>query len=149
MRGAMSRRLAALVAIAAAGLPAQPPPSSPIATETLVVRGRCVDFDSGAPLSRCRVRLTGHESTGYPMAWSRTDWADPSEVTTGPDGAFRFEVRLPAADEELDRGRYHLRISHAHHAAWYSHCAFPIAQAQGGVGAASVHRDAPIATKRI
>jgi hypothetical protein len=133
MRGAMRKNLPAVAALVAAALPAQLPSTSPIATETLVVRGRCVDFDTGVPLARCRVALTGHQSTGYAMAWSRTDWADPPEVTTGPDGTFRFEVRLPAADEELDRGRYHVQISHAHHAGWFSHCAFVIAQAQGGV----------------
>lgn len=129
----MTRILTVLAAFTVAVLPAQPPQASPIATETLVVRGRCVDFDTGAPLPRCRVRLTGHQSTGYAMAWSRSDWADPAEVTTGLDGAFRFDVRLPAADEALDRGRYHLRIAHAHHAAWFSHCAFVIACGQGGV----------------
>jgi hypothetical protein len=137
MRGGMNRSwtlvVAFVVAFVGATLPAQPPPASPIATGTLVVRGRCVDFDTGAPLPRCRVRLTGHQSTGYPIAWSRADWADPPEVTTGPDGTFRFEVRLPAADEELDRGRYHLEISHAQHAALFSHCAFVIATAKGGV----------------
>jgi hypothetical protein len=121
-----------LFAFGAANLAAQLPQASPIATGTLVVRGRCVDSDSGAPLQRCRVALTGHQSTGYAMAWSRSDWADPPEQTTGPDGTFRFEVRLPAADEELDRGRYHLQISHPQYAAWFSHCAFVIAVARGG-----------------
>jgi len=133
MRRAMEKRLALVVAWVAAALPAQPPQASPIATGTLVVRGRCVDADTGAPLPRCRVRFTGHESTGYPIACERADWADPAEVTTGADGAFRFEVRLPADYAELDRGRYHLQISHPHHAGWFSHCAFVIACAQGGV----------------
>lgn len=123
-----------LVAVfAASSLAAQPPWSSPIATGTLVVRGRCVDLDTGEPLSRCRVQLTGHQSTGYALAWARADWADPPEVTTAADGTFRFELRLSAADEELDRGRFHVNIAHPHHAGWFSHCAFFIAVAQGGV----------------
>jgi hypothetical protein len=138
MRKGRSRRASppfAVTALLAAAATAQAPspPASAIRTDTLVVRGRCVDFDTGAPLQRCRVRLTGHQSTGYPIAWSRADWADPPEQTTGADGTFRFEVRLPAPDEPLDRGRYHLRIDHAHHAGWFAHCAFVVAQDQGGV----------------
>jgi len=71
--GSMRRgmRTLSLVAVfAVSPLAAQVPQSSPIATGTLVVRGRCVDFDTGAPLSRCRVQLTGHQCTGYPLAWS-------------------------------------------------------------------------------
>lgn len=128
----MGTPLIVVATLVVAALPAQAPPTSPLATETLLVRGRCVDDATGAPLARCRVRLTGHQSTGYSIAWSRTDWADPPEATTAADGTFRFEVRLPAADEELDRGRYHLRITHPTHAPFFSHCAFVVALARGG-----------------
>lgn len=129
----MKQVLGVLPLLAAAAAMAQVPPTSPIATETLVVRGRCVDAASGTPLARCRVQWTGHQSTGYATAWSRSDWIDPPEITTGVDGTFRVEVRLPAADEELDRGRYHLQITHARTAAWFSHCSFVVAMARGGV----------------
>ena len=128
----MRKELPLLAALAAV-LPAQPPQASAIATDALTVRGRCVDFATGAPLARCRVRLTGHQSTGYPIAWSRADWADPPELTTAADGTFRFDLRLPAADEELDRGRFHVNAAHPPHAAWFSHCALAVAVAAGGV----------------
>lgn len=112
---------------------AQQAPTPRIATDVLVVRGRCVDFESGAPLARCRVQLTGHASTGYSLAWSRTDWFDPPEITTGPDGTFRFELRLSATDEAFDRGRYHVTIEHPSNVGWFSHCTFFVAAARGGI----------------
>lgn len=124
--------LAALFGPFAAALLAQVPPPGAIATEVLVVTGRCVDADSGEPLQRCRVQLTGHQSTGYPISWARSDWADPAEQTTGGDGRFRFELRLPASDEALDRGRYHLNVAHPRHASWFSHCSFVVAMECGG-----------------
>ncbi|MCB9876070.1 MAG: hypothetical protein H6835_00580 [Planctomycetes bacterium] len=129
----MKKVVAALLGSFATALLAQAPPPGAIATEVLVVTGRCVDADSGEPLRRCEVKLTGHQSTGYPISWARADWSDPPEQTTGDDGRFRFELRLPASDEPLDRGRYHVEISHARHAGWFSHCAFVVAMERGGV----------------
>ena len=122
----------ALLALLSAGAVAQEPQPSPFATEQLVLQGRFVD-EQGQPLARCDVQLTGHQSTGYAMFWSRTDWTNPAPVRTGADGRFRFELQLPAADEELDRGRYHLNVSHPRRVAWYSQCAFVVAQRKGGV----------------
>ncbi|MFN3244754.1 MAG: carboxypeptidase-like regulatory domain-containing protein [Planctomycetota bacterium] len=111
---------------------AQQTRETPIATGRLVVQGRLVD-ERGQPLARCEVRLSAHQSTGYAMAWSRTDWADPEPVQTGEDGRFRFDLRLPAADEQLDRGRYHLNVTHPRRVAWFSNCAFVVAQRRGGI----------------
>jgi len=107
--------------------------TSPIVTDVLVVQGRLVDADTNEPLSRCSVRLTGHQSTGYDLAWRAGDWADPPTQSTGDDGRFRFEFRLPSAFEPVDRARYQLNVSHPWHAAWFSHCTFHVARARGGV----------------
>lgn len=122
------------------GLPAQeqaaaaaPPAPSTIATQQLVIRGRLVDAETGAPLARCRVRLSGHQSTGYELSWRAGDWADPAEQTTGADGRFRFAFRLPAAFERIDRARYHLNASHPRHLHWFSHCSFHLAARRGGI----------------
>lgn len=110
-----------------------PQPSSPIETDVLVVQGRLVDEASGEPLVRCHVRLSARQSTGYDLAWRAGDWTDPPEQTTGADGRFRFVFRLPCAFEALDRARYHVYASHAHHVGWFSHCSFHIAAERGGI----------------
>jgi hypothetical protein len=100
------------------------PPSSLLATDTLVVRGRLLDAESGQPLPRGNVTLTAHQSTGYDLAWGVGDWANPPEQTTGDDGRFQFTLRVPASFEPIDRARYHLRVKHPHHLAWFAHGTF-------------------------
>ncbi|MCH7721026.1 MAG: hypothetical protein IH988_08565 [Planctomycetes bacterium] len=72
----------------------------------------CLDADTGKPIPRCSVRLTGHQSTGYDLAWSLGDWADPPVVTTGPDGVFRIEIRTPVSEGDGYRSRYHIDATH-------------------------------------
>ncbi|MCA8964792.1 MAG: hypothetical protein H6838_05585 [Planctomycetes bacterium] len=112
---------------------AQSDPVSTLHTEELVVQGRFVDADSGAPLSRCEVRLSGHQGTGYSLAWSAGDWCDPEPITTGADGRFHFVLRVPAADRLPDDNRYHIDTSHPMHLPWFSHCAFEVAQKLGTI----------------
>ncbi len=106
--------------------------TSTIHTDTMVIRGRFVDGD-GIPIQRCTVQLTGHQSTGYDLAWAAADWANPPEITTTASGEFRFTFPLPAANEARDRNRYHIQASHAKHAPWFSHCTFEVATALGGI----------------
>ncbi|MCA8964793.1 MAG: hypothetical protein KDC48_07895 [Planctomycetes bacterium] len=112
---------------------AQAGPISTLHNRELVVQGRFVDEGSGAPLSRCEVRLSGLQSNGLALARSAGDWCDPEPITTGDDGRFRFVLRVPAANEEPDLNRYQLRVSHAMHVPWFSHCTFAVALAQGTV----------------
>lgn len=129
-----------MIAIFATGALAagQSPATSTIQTGTLVIRGRFVDTD-GKPIKRCHVRLTGHQSTGYDLAWSAGDWTDPPEITTSETGEFRFTFRLPAANEPRDRNRYHINCSHARYAHWFSHCTFEVASALGEIDYGDVH----------
>ncbi len=137
-RSACSVRLTLLSAMAIGlhqGATAQTPPAqvSTLHGPLLVVRGRFVDADTGAPLPRCEVRLTGHQGTGYALAWAAGDWCDPEPVTTGDDGRFRFVVHVPAADRLPDDNRYHIDASHPMHLRWFSHCTFEVAQALGTI----------------
>lgn len=113
-----------LVFASSAQQPPVAPPTSLLATDTLVVRGRLLDAESGKPLSRGNVALTGHQSTGYALAWGVGDWANPPEQTTRDDGRFEFTLRVPASFEPIDRARYHLNVTHPHHLAWFAHGSF-------------------------
>lgn len=124
--------LVAFAILCAAAAVAQEPQPTPLATGRLTVQGRLVDAQ-GQPLARCDVKLTAHESTGYAMSWNRTDWVNPEPIRTGDAGRFRFDLQLPAPSEALDRGRFHLNVSHPRRVSWYSHCAFVVAQRNGGV----------------
>ena len=127
----LSTAIAGSSILIAAALPAQTDPI--IQTDTVRIHGKAVGTEDGRPLAGCRVRLTGHQSTGYALAWGRGDWADPPEVITDADGAFEFKLSVPAADEALDRARFHLRIQHPERVSWFSHGTFWMAQRGGGV----------------
>jgi len=119
-----------------------PPPNSLLASDTLVIRGRLVDAASGEPLSRGRVKLTGHQSTGYDLAWGVGDWVDPPEQTTGADGRFEFVLRLAAPFELVDRARYHLAVVHPQHLAAFVHGTFGAGRRTGLLD----HGDLPLPT---
>lgn len=120
-----------LVFVASAQQPPVAPPTSLLATDTLVIRGRLLDAESGEPLPRGTAVLTGHQSTGYSLAWGVGDWADPPEQTTRDDGRFEFTLRVPASFEAVDRARYHLKVTHPHNLAWFAHGSFHAAMRTG------------------
>lgn len=73
MHALVKNALAFLAALAlVAAVRAQGGPPAAFHTETLVIRGRFVDVE-GKPIRRCTVRLTGHQSTGYDLAWAAGD----------------------------------------------------------------------------
>ncbi|MEO6597540.1 MAG: carboxypeptidase-like regulatory domain-containing protein [Planctomycetota bacterium] len=56
---------------------------------TFSLAGRAVT-ETGEPIAGCRVTVTGHQATGYPLHWSWLEWRDPEPVETGADGRFAF-----------------------------------------------------------
>ena len=62
-----------------------------------LLRGRCVDARSGAPLAGCAASLHGFEASADRMdahlgRYGPVEWKDPDGVTTAADG--RFEIRF-------------------------------------------------------
>ncbi|HYC79292.1 MAG TPA: hypothetical protein VEI02_16865, partial [Planctomycetota bacterium] len=62
-----------------------------------VVRGRCVDAETGAPLAGCSVTLRGwpgneERLSEYVARRGKVAWTDPPALTTGADG--RFDLRF-------------------------------------------------------
>jgi hypothetical protein len=78
---------------------------------TAVVRGRCVEGQSGEPLAGCRVDFHGWPSNRRQMALHPgVEWQDPEPVVTGSEGRFEFRFVPPPPYQhsmsiELD-GRY-------------------------------------------
>jgi hypothetical protein len=71
--------------------PAQPPEE--VVAKDAIVRGRCLDAETSAPLAGCIVKLDGSPSNSGTMAvHGGAEWHEPSPVTTGIDG--RFEIRF-------------------------------------------------------
>ena len=82
--------------------------------ERVTLKGRCVAAESGAPLARCRVTLTGHQGTGYDLGFEHLDWRNPDPVTTAEDGVFKFTLGLPQF-ESTSAGyapRVHVSVAH-------------------------------------
>ena len=62
--------------------------------DVLRIRGQLVDRELNVPLSGLEVRLQEYDpATGL--------WRDVLATTTGPDGTYSFEVRLPEAEGTL------------------------------------------------
>src|SRR5690606_22831043 len=97
---------AILTTLLAIALPSQQPTK-------WILRGRVLAADDEVPIAGCRVAVTGHQATGYPLHWGWFDWRDPEPLVTGADG--RFELQLPVMPGRgIGDGypaRIHLRLS--------------------------------------
>lgn len=74
--------------------------------------GRVVDASTAETLSGARVRITGHQATGYPLHWSWLDWCDPEAIITAADGRFAFSLPVMPGRGRNDGypARIHLHV---------------------------------------